>query len=76
MPSLPIVLELCVELTFPVGEGMSVGVLYGGAQIWAAAIAFMNEISFGDSNGTYHQVQAFWIIIGLLSISFLISLIV
>lgn len=48
LPVYPIILELGVELIFPIGEGMSVGILYAGAQIWGFFITIFNRIFFTD----------------------------
>lgn len=39
VPSVPLMLELGIEISFPVGEGMSVGMLFAGGQLFGAFIS-------------------------------------
>jgi len=41
IPAVPLMLELGIELTFPVSESIGVGLLFAGGQLWGAGIGMV-----------------------------------
>lgn len=44
IPCVPLMLELSVELTYPAGEAMSVGLIFAGGQLWGVILTYLLEI--------------------------------
>jgi len=43
LPMLPVMIECCVECTYPLSEGLSVGWLHNGAGLFGVAVVFVSQ---------------------------------
>ena len=50
MPMLPVMMENCAEVTYPISEDMSMGVMFAGSNLLALAFIFALQVQYSTHN--------------------------
>ncbi|KAL4507094.1 hypothetical protein ABPG72_001887 [Tetrahymena utriculariae] len=73
VPAVPLMLELGIELSFPVSEAIGVGLLFAGGQLWGTAIgSIVSLYCKGESRGS--SDAAIYTFSGLFGLAFILCL--